>query len=235
MLTPESAEWVAEYEAHENDKWALVHKDYWKGQEDYMGLKVDDTSGGSFRQAPVGSFVARCYRIIDLGTQDNRNPKYGPARKVILDFELPTETLEIDGIEKPFTISQWYTASLGEKAFLRRDLQSWRGRNFTREELDGFDLKNVLCKPCMVSIAKSDKGNSYIASIAAVPKGMEVPAQFNSEVFFSLEDYNAAQFNELPEGLQKIIEKSPEHRHAIGMGGTEPDPHVGDLEEDIPF
>jgi len=37
-------------------------------------------------------------------------------------------------------ISKRYTMSLGEQSTLRKDLESWRGKKFTPEELQGFDL-----------------------------------------------------------------------------------------------
>ena len=96
------------------------------------------------------------------------------ARKVLLGFEvLDDETRRDDG--EPFVLSQRYTLSLHEKAALRKDLASWRGRDFTAEELRGFDLKNVLNAPAFISVVevtKDGKVFSNIASIMKVPKGM---------------------------------------------------------------
>lgn len=198
-----------------------------------MGLTAS-AKGGTFKQAPTGSHIARAIWIIDLGTQYNEMYEQH-RRQVLLSWELPNETLEIEGVEKPFTISKFYTVSLHEKAALRHDLEAWRGRAFTDDELAGFDVKNVLTKPCMVSVVEKN-GKSKVSSVSAVPKGMEVPPQFNEEVFFSLEEFDQAQFDALPEGIQKIIEKSPEYKSAIGLGGAEPaSGPVDDLEDDIPF
>ena len=62
----------------------------------------------------------------------------------IFMWELPGEEIEIEGEMKPRAISETYTNSLGEKANLRKMLENWRGRAFTQEEMDGFDLRNVL-------------------------------------------------------------------------------------------
>jgi hypothetical protein len=32
-------------------------------------MRVSDTGGGDFEQAPAGTHMARCVRIIDIGTQ----------------------------------------------------------------------------------------------------------------------------------------------------------------------
>jgi hypothetical protein len=34
-----------------------------------MGLTARSTGGGSFKPMPAGMHLARCYRVIDLGTQ----------------------------------------------------------------------------------------------------------------------------------------------------------------------
>ena len=53
---------------------------------------------------------------------------------------------------RPFAIFKNYTLSWSEKANLRLDLQSWRGKPFTQEEMQRFDLKNVLGAWCMLNI-----------------------------------------------------------------------------------
>ena len=198
-----------------------------------MALTVKESGGGNFKQAPTGSHVGRCIKIIDLGTQANdAYPENGPKHQFLMMWELPNETFDVEGLQKPYTVSKFYTASLHEKANLRHDLEAWRGREFTSDELAGFDLKNVLTKPCMLSIVEKN-GKSKVGAVSALPKGMDCPPQFNEEVFFSLEEYNQAQFDALPEGIQKIIMKSPEYERAVG--GAPAPSGVEDLSDDIPF
>ena len=129
----------------EHKQWI---EDY-EREEKRMALTVTGSNKGDFKQVEPGSHLARCYRIIDLGTQqDEWQGETKHFRKVMIEWEVPAETIEIDGIQKPLTISRWYTASLGKKANLRRNLEGWRNKAFTDEELAGFDLKNVLTKPC---------------------------------------------------------------------------------------
>ena len=42
-----------------------------------------------------------------------------------------------------FDVARVYTLCLHERAALRKDLESWRGRKFTEQELDGFDLEKL--------------------------------------------------------------------------------------------
>src|SRR5688572_12281842 len=112
-----------------------------------MSLTVKD-NGKTFLPAPEGLQIARCYALIDLGIQHN-DPFNNDSPKVLIGWELPAARMP-DG--KPFIQHQRYTASLTESAHLRKLLESWRGRSFTEEELEGFHLKNILGIPCYLSI-----------------------------------------------------------------------------------
>ncbi|WP_396954015.1 phage replication initiation protein, NGO0469 family [Neisseria gonorrhoeae] len=61
------------------------------------------------------------------------------------------------------------------KSQLATDLKSWRGRDFTPEERDNFDLRNILGKPCLLSIAhqESSDGKTTYANISAISNKMK--------------------------------------------------------------
>jgi len=173
-----------------------------------MGKWTD--SGKEWEEPETGNHVARCIRVIELGTQRNEyQGKESFKKQTLVVWELPTE-LMTDG--KPFTISKWYTASLNEKANLRRDLENWRGRPFTEEELAGFDQRNILEKPCLLNVIKNDKGKVIVGSVSAVPKGMTAPPQVNPTLFYDLEDHNEEIWGKLSEGIRKIILQSEERK-----------------------
>ena len=95
----------------------------------------------------AGTYLARCVQVIDLGTQTiEYMGELKQYRKVRLAFETPTETkiFKEENGEQPYMLSKEYTLSLGDKANLRADIESWRGKTFTQEELEGFDLANIL-------------------------------------------------------------------------------------------
>ena len=94
-----------------------------------MGRYTSEGSGGSFKQAPAGTHVARAIKIIDLGTQHGEYLGEPTVRsQIVVQWELPNETLTIDGEDKPFIVSCFYTNSLNEKAKLRADLETWSGK-----------------------------------------------------------------------------------------------------------
>mgnify|MGYP000991632769 CR=1 FL=1 len=200
-------------------------------------MKWSDQGGTEFEQPPVGTHVARCVKMIDIGTQ--RGEYQGKAtmkRQVIIGFELPNELMQEGEYKgKPFTVSRFYTASLSEKANLRKDLANWRGRDFTEEELRGFEAKNILGKPCMLSLIPNDKGKVRITGVMALPKGTQVPEQINPTVYLSLEpgEFNPEVFEALSDGYKKLIKVSPEWTEL--QKPQTPKGKFDDMDDDIPW
>src|SRR6056297_1005284 len=95
-------------------------------------------------------YDAVCTGMIDIGTQHGEwQGKEKIRRQCIIQWELLDE-LYVDDEEQEHRkhFSQFYTQSLDPRAKLRKHLTGWRGRDFNSEELQGFDPKNILGKPC---------------------------------------------------------------------------------------
>lgn len=176
-------------------------------------MKVS-AKGGDFEQCPTGSHIARCIKLLDIGTQKGEwKGKPTHTHKIIIGWELPTALMtEGENAGKPFVVSKFYTFTISEKSNLRPDLVSWRGREFTTEEENEFDMKNILGKPCMLSVTANDKGKSIVSAVMAMPKGMEAPPQFNPTAYLSLErgEFDQKLFDSLSEKMQSMISDSPE-------------------------
>jgi len=206
--------------------------------------KQSPNTGGDFKLPPAGSFVARLYRIIDIGTQTTEwMGKKKMQRKIITMFELHGEDNDGQPLQtaegKPLIVSKRYTLSLDEKATLRKDLEAWRGKAFTQEELDGFNLEVLLGKCCMVNVTHSTyDGKEYanIANISQVPaalKKLGEPVGVNELMIFTLDPFDKDKFSKLSEGMQGVIKKSAEYRNTF-----EPNAPVATGEDnldDIPF
>ena len=205
-------------------------------------MRWSESSGGhDFEQAPTGAQVARCVRLIDIGTQDGEwQGKPTKKREVVITWELPNCLMtEGEYAGQPFIVSSFFTASLSETANLRKMLIAWRGRDFTPEELLGFDARNILGKTCMLNLI-SKNGKTKVNTVMQLPKGMPVPEQINPTVYFSLDEFNQEVFDNISKGIKAKIEKSPEYQ-AIGQKGNGFEdlandlPWVDEQEEDIPF
>lgn len=182
-----------------------------------MSIIARDSGGKNFPPTDAGLHKAILYAIYDIGTQ--KNIKYNSeSRKVILVWEFPILRINIEkeGEETknlPRVISNTYTLSLGEKANLRHILETWRGKTFTTDELDGFDLKNVLGKSCQIQVVHKTEGEKTYANIGGI---VQAPADFKLEaenplVLFSIDDDDKIPEN-TPKWIVKKIEESKEWR-----------------------
>jgi len=185
-----------------------------------------------------GTYQAVCCALLDLGTQYNEH--FGKSsHQVMIMWEIPELLIkfEKDGkeVEAPRVISKKYTLSLGEKANLRKDLQSWRGRAFTVEELEGFDLTNVLEKNCMLQIINTTKdGKTYsnISSILPLYKGMSNIGPYMKPLYFSMsEGFDIPEA--VPQWIKDIIMKSEEFKNNA-PASQEQDTDVP-VSDDVPF
>jgi hypothetical protein len=170
------------------------------------------SSSGNFIPAPPGNHIARCIGLIDLGTQPvTFQGQVKHQRKVRVTWELPEELMED---KRPFTIGKKYTLSIGRNARLRQDLESWRGKAFTKEEEAGFELKTILDKVCQLNCVASDDGQyTNINGITPLPKKTKAPERVNELVFFSLDpqEFDAKAFSALGQKTQEMIVASPEY------------------------
>lgn len=134
---------------------------------------IAKASGGNFIPAPEGTHSAVCVDVVDLGLLEvkwKNETKIQHKVKVVWQIE---EEMQ-DG--KPFLVSKRYTLSLHEKAGLRKDLESWRGRAFSEEELKGFDVENLLNVPCLLNVVHNGATGTIYANVSTImrlPKSMQ--------------------------------------------------------------
>lgn len=175
-----------------------------------MSLLVKQSGGGDFELTPEGTYIGRCFKIIDMGTQTTTG-QFGTKsqRKVMIGWELLDDEVKMkDG--RPFVATQFYTASLHEKAQLRKDLEAWRGKKFTDEELEGFDLKNVAGAYCMLQVVHSaDRQYANVNAIMSF-KG-EKPKGVNDIVIFDVDEPDQEILSAMSEKMQAKIKSSPEY------------------------
>jgi len=217
-----------------------------------MGLTAKASSESSFKPVPAGMHLARCYRIIDLGTQTTEwQGKEKKNYKIMVLWEVHGEDDQGNALitdrNEPMSISKNYTMSLGEMSSLRADLKAWRGRDFTAEELRGFQLKNVLGAWCMLTVSRTEGQNgkeySNVVTVNPVPASIKkagLPDGFNDLLVFDLDNPDMALFDTFSEKLKAKIQSSPEWK-AKGSASEQYQKQQNvsafsdDDESDIPF
>lgn len=199
-------------------------------------VTAKNTGGQNFDPVPAKMHHGICIWIFDLGTQ--RNTVYDvKQQKVIITWEIPDEriTLEDTGENKPRVISKIYTNSLHEKAHLKKDLETWRGKPFTDEELKGFRLERLLGVNCNLQIMHTTRGDRTYARVATItPVSKDAyRSQEHEKKYFSFEDKTPLP-DDVPTWIVDIIKKAEEWDESLGdidPGYEEDIP----LPDDIPF
>ena len=189
----------------------------------------------NFEPIPAGTYPAICTTVVNLGLQ--ATGKWGPKPTHWIAFEVPSVRIEWekDGQkhEGPAIVGSRYTSSLSPKANLRKQLESWRGRAFTEEELAGFDLFNILNAPCLLSIVHNESGGNTYANIAAImgmPAGTPLPEAEGKLLKYDPSD--PGMFDELPDWMKKAIEQGRQHEKVAPPPQQSMAP---DFDDDIPF
>ena len=204
-------------------------------------MAITAKKGEAFEKELIeaGNYVARCYKMVEIGTvEEEFLGVKKQMHKVRIGWELPTElkTFNPEKGEQPCVIDKEYTLSLADKANLRKDLQSWRGKAFSDDEAEAFDITKLLGVPCMLNIihvqGKKDPTKTYqaIGSVSPMPKGLVCPPQVNDTFVFDYENFDDEKFNSLPDFLKEQIVKTPEYKEAISQT-VEASPFFGNLED----
>jgi len=173
-----------------------------------MPLIVKEPEGGSGdfeprEPVPAGVHAAICYSVYDLGTHSSEYAgQVRERREVLIMWELPDVRIDIDGKDLPKALSKRFTLSLHEKAALRHMLQGWRNKQFTPQELAGFDLEKLLGVPCQLQVIHKqgtknpERTFANVGAVLPAMKGYNKKAE-NPLRFFAFDD---PQNENIPEG-----------------------------------
>jgi len=208
-------------------------------------INATNTGGSDFKPIDAGTYPARCYSMIHIGTvKENFMGEDKMMNKVRITWELPTEmkVFNADKGEQPMAISKEFTLSMHEKSNLRKFLEGWRGKGFTEEEAKSFDITKLLGIPCMLSVihktSKAGKLYAEISSISAPMKGITVAPQINKSFEWNYDNFDIFVFNELPTWLQDKMKQSEEYKRAVNPSEEEivhQSETTQGIEDNLPF
>lgn len=175
-----------------------------------------NSSLGGGKQCPVGTHKAMCVQIVDQGTKEGAYGTYYSYRFVF-------EVKDKQDPENPFLIAEQVILGLSPKAPLRKMLASWRGRDFSAQEISDYNkdidllFKNVVGKGCMISViavTKADKTYNNVNAVLQLDKE-DWFEPVTPIVFFSIQNdfptnkENQEQLRMLPEWVQQqTLEKN---------------------------
>jgi hypothetical protein len=173
-----------------------------------------------------GSYPAVCVSLVDIGTMTG---PFGTQQKLWLEWEV--DEGNVNGQRR--TIGKLYTNSISNKAKLREHLEAWRGKPFARDELDGFDMTDILGKSCLLAISNNTKGDKTYAnvdSVARLAKGMTALEPGRELLTYDTSKPDPAVLEKLPEWIVQKIEEAPEFAPPAEIVSQ-----VDPLDGDVPF
>lgn len=181
-----------------------------------LNFAEKQTTKKDFGRVEDGAYPARIVQIIDFGLQyetdwktqeiktyEDGNPQI--KHKVWINFELPDETIEIDGVDKPRWYGKEYTVSAHEKSALAALLKAVDGKGTATD--GGRNVKGLLGLPAMLTIGSTSSGKAKVSAVSAVPKGMQVGALVNDEAFFDLDSDDVEGFEKIPNWMKTRIKE----------------------------
>lgn len=212
-----------------------------------MSLIVKKTAGKRYPPVPQGVYPAVCVAVIDLGEQRREfqgSVAYEPQVK--FTWEIPSQTIEVDGEQKPRWVSKAVKLSLHENSNLRKIVEAWRNAPVTEEEQEhGLDLRAFLGRSCQVwvSVKTSKNGNDYndIKGVMALPTGMEPLTTESELLLFDMDDLREETLAALPDWVQRDIKQSTQYQALGAPAETVDIPDSGQIagalddDEDVPF
>lgn len=203
-------------------------------------MKVGTRAKAKIPPVEPGVYAAVCIGVVDMGEQESTfKGKTRYADRVKLIFELPGETMEIDGEEKPRQLSRNFTFSVSPRSGLRQFLNQWFGKTISDDDFNDFELYTLLGRPAMLNVVHSEDGQyANISGATALPKGFPPPKSTTPYIRFDTEDWRG--FDDLPDYIKESLMKStqyknrhlPEQEVSVEAAAAEA---FADAEEEVPF
>lgn len=175
-------------------------------------MKIKDRAKPKAPPVEPGVYMAVCIGFIDLGEQYSEMFK-SHSNKGMYVWELPGETIEIDGEQKPRQLSKEFTISSSSKSNLRKFIESWNSKSYSDDEFLDFDLFDQIGKPCQINVVLNEtKEYSNVDNIMPIPRGFPAPTTDTKQIRWDMEQWGDAVFAELPEWIQDKIKKSTQYQ-----------------------
>ena len=175
---------------------------------------------------PAGQHIAKCYSVIDLGTQQGTY-QGAPTEKheISISFEFPAHkaVYKEEKGEQVMAIHNTYTFGMSTKAHFRNMLDSWIGKPIT--EMTEERMQKMVGKAAMIQVVHNlskrnqltydniaTKGQAVYPFAQGTPVPNYVP---NKPIYFSLANPNWNVFDSLPQFTQEKIQKCKEWMQVI--------------------
>lgn len=192
-------------------------------------MPIPCNAPGQFTPAdpiPSDTYTAFISAVVDFGTQDvpdfKDRTKIKQQRQVRVGFVIP-DLVDKDGRFR--MTGRTYTASLDEKAGLRKLIHAAEGRIFADDAVANYDLERLLRRPVLLSIVQKPRNDgkgvySQIDSVMALPRGINAKAPESVDyLYYSIDDHGTPG-DDVPKWMREEISKSYQFRGAAPSSGA---------------
>lgn len=175
-------------------------------------MKIKDRAKAALPPIPAGQYLAVCVGVFDLGEQYSEKFKsYSP--KLMITFDVPAVTIEVDGKQEPRQLSREFTISGKNNSKLREFISSWNGCQYSDEAFGEFDPLTQIGKPAMLNVVLNETGEySNITTIMPLFPGLPTPTTQTQMKIWDMDAWDDKAFEELPTWVQEKIKKSTQYQ-----------------------
>ena len=175
-------------------------------------MKIKDRAKPKVPPVEAGVYMAVCIGFVDLGEQYSEKFK-NYSYKGMYIWELPGETIEIDGEMKPRQLSKEFTISASNKSNLRKFIETWNSKSYSDEDFMEFDVFEQVGKPCQLNVVLNEtKEYANVDNLMPIPKGFPAPTTNTKYIKWDMDAWNDDVFAKLPEWIQEKIKKSTQYQ-----------------------
>ena len=175
-------------------------------------MKIKDRAKPKLPPIEPGVYMAVCVGIIDLGEQYSELFK-NYSNKCMIVWEIPGETIEVDGEQKPRQLSKEFIIASSNKSSLRKFIESWNGKSYSNEEFVEIELFDQIGKACQLNVVLNSTGEyANVDNIMPIPKGFPAPTTATPPIKWDIEQWDDKVLETLPEWIQDKIKKSTQYQ-----------------------
>ena len=175
-------------------------------------MKIKDRAKPKLPPVEPGVYIAVCIGVIDLGEQYSEKFK-SYSNKVKFIWEIPSETVEVEGKQEPRQLSKEFTISSSKKGHLRGFISSWNSKTYSDDEFLELDLFDQIGLACQLNVVLNETGEySIVDNIMPLPKGFPAPVSTTAHVRWDMDAWDDKVFEALPEWIREQIKKSTQYQ-----------------------
>ena len=201
-------------------------------------MKLKDKVKPAIPPMEGGVYMAVCVTVADLGDQYSEKFK-NTHRKVVFSFDIPSETVEVDGETRQ--LSKRCTFSVSKRGTLNKMLNAWLNANMSEQDLAELDLFDFAGKACQIRVTVSEDGaHNNVEDVMALPKGMPAPMTDTPIITYDIDEdgFLGEKWEALPGWMRDTIEKSEQYQQnppdkPLDMPAEQTQPETG--KDDCPI